>query len=87
VRRIEAAAAAGEVRRDLRADTLARWVVRISFSLSAEPATPEDCGDQGVAQPARRVAKASQIAWLVDSQLWRPAGPRRPKPFLSRLPG
>ena len=48
VRRLEAAAAAGEIRRDLRADTLARWVVRISFSLIAEPATPEDGGDQGV---------------------------------------
>ena len=48
VRRLEAAAAAGEIRRDLRADTLARWIVRISFSLIAEPATPEDGGDQGV---------------------------------------
>jgi len=48
VRRLETAAAAGQIRRDLRADTLARWIVRISFSLIAEPATPEDAGDAGV---------------------------------------
>ena len=66
VRRLEAAAAAGEIRCDLPADTLARWIVRISFSLIAEPAKPEDGGDKGVlrnllvasltprAQPGRR---------------------------------
>lgn len=48
VRRLEAAAAAGEIRRDLPPDTLARWIVRISLSLVAEPARPEDGGDQGV---------------------------------------
>lgn len=48
VQRLEAAAAAGEIRRDLPADTLARWIVRISFSLVAEPAYPEDGGDEGV---------------------------------------
>ncbi|MEM6110654.1 TetR/AcrR family transcriptional regulator [Mycobacterium sp. 050272] len=48
VRRLEVAAAASEIRRDLPADTLARWIVRINFSLIAEPATPEDGGDQGV---------------------------------------
>jgi AcrR family transcriptional regulator len=48
VRSLEAAAAAGEIRHYLRADTLARWIVRISFSLIAEPAAPEDGGDQGV---------------------------------------
>jgi AcrR family transcriptional regulator len=48
VRRLEAAAAAGEIRRDLPADTLARWIVRINFSLVAEPAKPEDGGDEGV---------------------------------------
>jgi AcrR family transcriptional regulator len=46
--RLEAAAAAGEIRRDLRPDTLARWIVRISFSFIAEPAAPEDGGDRGV---------------------------------------
>jgi AcrR family transcriptional regulator len=48
VRRLQAAAAAGEIRRDLPADTLARWIVRINFSLIAEPAEPEDGGDEGV---------------------------------------
>jgi AcrR family transcriptional regulator len=48
VRRLEAAAAAGEIRRDLPADTLARWIVRINFSLIAEPAGPEDGGDEGL---------------------------------------
>lgn len=38
VRRFEAAAPAGEIRRDLPADTLARWIVRINFSLIAAPA-------------------------------------------------
>ena len=48
VRRLEAAAAAGEIRRDLPADTLARSIVRINFSLIAEPAGPEDGGDEGL---------------------------------------
>jgi AcrR family transcriptional regulator len=48
VRRLEAAAAAGEIRHDLPADTLARWIVRINFSLIAEPAGPEDGGDEGL---------------------------------------
>lgn len=48
VRRLEAAAAAGDIRRDVAADTLARWIVRINFSLIAEPAKPEDGGDEGV---------------------------------------
>lgn len=48
VRRLEAAAAAGEIRSDLRADTLARWIVRINFSLIAQPAVFEDGGNQGV---------------------------------------
>jgi AcrR family transcriptional regulator len=47
-RRLEAAAAAGEIRRDLPVDTLARWIVRVNFSLVAEPAKPEDGGDEGV---------------------------------------
>ncbi len=48
VRRLEDAAVAGEIRRDLPAETLARWIVRVSFSLVAEPADPEDGGDEGV---------------------------------------
>jgi AcrR family transcriptional regulator len=48
VRRLEAAAAAGEIRCDLSADTLARWIVRINFSLIGEPADSEDGGDEGV---------------------------------------
>lgn len=48
VRRLEAAATAGEIRRDLPADTLARWIVRINFSLIAQPAGPEDGGDEGL---------------------------------------
>ncbi|ORB75555.1 hypothetical protein BST44_03370 [Mycobacterium scrofulaceum] len=48
VRRLEAAAAAGDIRRDVPADTLARWIVRINFSLIAEPADPDDGGDEGV---------------------------------------
>jgi AcrR family transcriptional regulator len=41
-------AAAGEIRRDLSADTLARWIVRINFSVIAEPARPEDGGGEGL---------------------------------------
>jgi AcrR family transcriptional regulator len=48
VQRLEAAAAADEIRQDLPADTLARWIVRINFSLIAEPARPEDGGEEGV---------------------------------------
>jgi hypothetical protein len=48
VRRLEAAAAAGEIRGDLPADARARRIVRISFRLIAEPARPEDGGDEGV---------------------------------------
>jgi hypothetical protein len=48
VRRLEAAAAAGEIRCDLAADTLARWIVRINFSLIAEPARSEDGGDEAL---------------------------------------
>ena len=48
VRRIEAASAAGVIRGDLSADVLARWIVRINFSLIAEPAQPEDGGDEGL---------------------------------------
>ena len=46
--RLEAAAAAGDIRCDLPADALARWIVRINFSLIAEPARPEDGDDEGV---------------------------------------
>ncbi len=48
VQRLEAAAAADEIRQDLPAYTLARWIVRINFSLIAEPARPEDGGEEGV---------------------------------------
>ncbi|MEZ0351921.1 TetR/AcrR family transcriptional regulator [Mycobacterium sp. pR1184] len=48
VRRLETAAAAGEIRQDLPPDTLARWIVRITFSLITDPANPEDGGDDGV---------------------------------------
>ncbi|WP_245845289.1 TetR/AcrR family transcriptional regulator [Mycobacterium arosiense] len=48
VRRLETAAAANEIRQDLAPDTLARWIVRITFSLITEPAKPEDGGDDGV---------------------------------------
>jgi AcrR family transcriptional regulator len=60
VRRLEAAAAAGEIRRDLPADTLARWIVRINFSLIAEPAGPEDGGNEGV---LRNLLVASLNPW------------------------
>jgi AcrR family transcriptional regulator len=46
--RIEAAMAAGEVRDDLTAETMAHWVTRIAFSLAAEPGRPEDGGDEGL---------------------------------------
>jgi AcrR family transcriptional regulator len=48
VSRVEAASAAGAIRDDLSADVLARWIVRINFSLIGEPALPEDGGDEGV---------------------------------------
>jgi AcrR family transcriptional regulator len=47
-RRIESAMAAGEVRVDLSAETMAHWVTRIAFSLVAEPGRPEDGGDEGL---------------------------------------
>ncbi|WP_166903380.1 TetR/AcrR family transcriptional regulator [Mycobacterium sp. DL440] len=47
-RRLEIAMEAGEVRDDLTADTMARWVTRIAFSLIAEPGRPEDGGDEGL---------------------------------------
>jgi AcrR family transcriptional regulator len=47
-RRIEAAIAAGEVRDDLTAETMAHWVTRIAFSLAAEPGRREDGGDAGL---------------------------------------
>lgn len=40
VRRLEAGAAAGEIRRDLSADTLARWIVRINFTSLPNPLGP-----------------------------------------------
>jgi AcrR family transcriptional regulator len=46
--RIAAAAAAGEVRDDVAPETMAHWVTRVSFSLIAEPARPEDGGDVGL---------------------------------------
>jgi AcrR family transcriptional regulator len=46
--RLEAAMAAGEVRNDLTAETMAHWVTRIAFSLAAEPGRPEDGGDAGL---------------------------------------
>ncbi|ODR24667.1 MULTISPECIES: TetR/AcrR family transcriptional regulator [Mycolicibacterium] len=46
--RIESAMAAGEVRDDLSAETMAHWVTRIAFSLVAEPGRPEDGGDEGL---------------------------------------
>ncbi|OBK63221.1 repressor [Mycobacterium colombiense] len=48
VRRLETASAAGAIRHDLPAEILARWIVRITFSLIAQPPTPEDGGDDGV---------------------------------------
>ena len=47
-RRIEVAMAAGEVRDDLSAETMAHWVTRIAFSLAAEQGRPEDGGDAGL---------------------------------------
>lgn len=47
-RRLEVAMEAGEVRDDVTADTMARWVTRIAFSLIAEPGRPEDGGDEGL---------------------------------------
>ncbi|GAA1195442.1 hypothetical protein GCM10009632_13050 [Mycolicibacterium alvei] len=47
-KRLEAAQVAGEVRDDLTGDTMARWVTRIAFSLTAEPGRPEDGGDEGL---------------------------------------
>lgn len=46
--RLQAAIAAGEVRDDLTAETMAHWVTRIAFSLAAEPGRSEDGGDAGL---------------------------------------
>jgi AcrR family transcriptional regulator len=46
--RLEVAMAAGEVRDDLTAATMAHWVTRIAFSLAAEPGRAEDGGDAGL---------------------------------------
>jgi AcrR family transcriptional regulator len=46
--RLEAAMAAGDVRDDVSADIMARWVTRIAFSLIAEPGRPEEGGDEGL---------------------------------------
>lgn len=59
VQRLETAAVAGEIRRDLSPETLARWVTRINFSLMAEPASPEDGGDEGI---LRQLLAASLMA-------------------------
>jgi hypothetical protein len=42
------AAERSELWRAKLADTLARWIVRINFSLIAEPARSEDGGDEGL---------------------------------------
>ncbi|MGO9100828.1 MAG: TetR/AcrR family transcriptional regulator [Mycobacterium sp.] len=47
-RRLAAAAASGEVRDDVSAETLAHWCTRIAFSLVAEPGRTEDGGDEGL---------------------------------------
>lgn len=47
-RRIALAAKEGAVRTDLSPEALAHWVVRICFSLIAEPGRAEDGGDEGV---------------------------------------
>ncbi|WP_062997489.1 TetR/AcrR family transcriptional regulator [Nocardia jinanensis] len=46
--RLAVAAAAGDLRDDLPAETLARWVTRVNFSLMAEPPDIEDGGEEGV---------------------------------------
>lgn len=46
--RLSKAAATGEVRNDLSAETLARWITRVNFSLMAEPADTADGGEEGV---------------------------------------
>lgn len=46
--RIADAAAAGEVRDDVPAESLARWIARINFSLMTEPGSREDGGDEGI---------------------------------------
>lgn len=48
VQRLAAAAVAGHVRTDVSPETLARWVVRVSISVTAEPAAASDGGDEGV---------------------------------------
>lgn len=46
--RLAVASAAGELRDDLPAETLARWITRVNFSLMAEPADAKDGGEEGV---------------------------------------
>jgi hypothetical protein len=47
-RRLADAAAAGEVRADVPAESLARWIARVNFSLMTERGSPEDGGDEGI---------------------------------------
>jgi AcrR family transcriptional regulator len=46
--RIAAAVAVGEVRADVAPEMMAHWVVRLGFSLLAEPGRPEDGGDEAI---------------------------------------
>jgi AcrR family transcriptional regulator len=46
--RIAAASASGEVRADVSPEMMAHWVVRLGFSLLAEPGRPEDGGDEAI---------------------------------------
>lgn len=46
--RIAAAVEVGEVRADVTPEMMARWVVRLGFSLLAEPGRPEDGGDEAI---------------------------------------
>jgi AcrR family transcriptional regulator len=46
--RIAAAVAVGEVRADVPPEMMAHWVVRLGFSLLAEPGRPEDGGDEAI---------------------------------------
>jgi AcrR family transcriptional regulator len=58
--RIAQAAAAGDVRDDLAPEVLARWVTRINFSLMAEPASPEDGGEEGILRDLLAASLAPQ---------------------------
>jgi AcrR family transcriptional regulator len=46
--RLTEAAAAGEIRDDVPATKVARWIARINFSLMTEPGNSTDGGDEGV---------------------------------------